>query len=69
MAHNAGKYEDRGENMNDWITYVVELQPLSRKLEEHLNRREYHEASEVAMKLETMAFNARMYCAVHMEEE
>ena len=55
--------------MNDWITYVVELQPLSRKLEEHLNRREYHEASEVAMRLENMAFNARMYCAKHMEDE
>lgn len=55
--------------MNDWSEVVVHLQPLSRKLEEHLNRREYHEASEVAMQLENLAFNARMYCAKHMDDE
>ena len=55
--------------MNDWITHVVELQPLARKLEEHLNRKEWREAAKSAATLENHTFNVRMYCATHLDEE
>lgn len=37
--------------MNDWSELIVRLQPLSRKLEETLNRREYTEAEVTASEL------------------
>lgn len=55
--------------LKDWSEHCVLLQPLARKLEEHLNRREYKEAAEVAKHLENEAFNLRLYCAEHLEDE
>ena len=47
--------------MVDWSHYTVELQPMARKLEEHLNRREYREAEETANRLALLAYKLAIY--------
>lgn len=54
--------------MKDWIEAVVLMQPLARKLEEQLNRREYYAANESAKEMEDLSFKVRLYCAKHLED-
>jgi len=49
----------------DWSEDTVHIQPLARKLEEHLNRREYQEAEDTANKLEDVIFNIKRLCIKH----
>ena len=45
--------------MNDWASYTVQLQPLARKLEDHLTRREFKEADAVSDLLADLAFDIK----------
>lgn len=49
----------------DWSEGTVHIQPLARKLEEHLNRREYKEAEETADKLADVVFELKRLCIKH----
>ena len=45
--------------MNDWSEGTVAIQPIARKLEEQLNRREYKDAEKTADELADLAFNIK----------
>jgi hypothetical protein len=49
----------------DWSEGTVQIQPLARKLEEHLNRREYQDAEDTADKLADLVFNLKRLCIKH----
>lgn len=49
----------------DWSEGTVQIQPLARRLEEHLNRREYPEAEDTADKLADLVFNLKRLCIKH----
>jgi hypothetical protein len=46
----------------DWSENTVLLQPLARKLVEHLNRREYKDAELVADELSELMFDLKRLC-------
>lgn len=50
--------------MRDWIEYVVPMQPLVRKIEEHLNLREYAEAENAAKELLALTHDVLRFAIV-----
>ena len=50
----------------DWSSFQVNLEPLSRKLYEHLNRHEWEEAADAADELASIA--TRLYVIAVMKE-
>lgn len=46
----------------DWAEMAVLIRPLARKLEEHLNRREYQDAEEAADQLSEITFELKRMC-------
>jgi maleate cis-trans isomerase len=46
----------------DWIESVVVMQPMARKLEEQLNRREYAEAEQTAVEFAEIIQDIIRYC-------
>ena len=48
--------------MKDWAENTVLIQPLARKLEEHLNRHEYLEAEQTSDELSELMFDIKRMC-------
>ena len=46
----------------DWAEMTVLIQPTARKLEEHLNRREYKDAENAADQLSEIVFELKREC-------
>lgn len=49
--------------MSDWSEYLVKVQPLARKLEEQMNRREYTDAVHTASDVITAVENVLLHAA------